>query len=235
MVDREDDVLRNLVFACLGWRTMLYRPTFNVCPLDNFAIQQDDGEPDSGLVFDTYRAPTELSDRPLSVLFKYFGNLLPARSPFTTHMAAETSKDVVSWTALWPEEMNASLLQTLLHVRFRWVDCLALHLDYDKSTQTLSLFRYPSLCAAMLKRTRARYSRSPAWNSSLRTRGPTTRILRPSCARFSCPTVCFLGRIPRLESCFGVFRTTSQTRYYPSYAPVNICLLAMRTGCRRTG
>lgn len=31
-------------------------------------------------------------------------------------------------------------------------DCLALHLDYDKSTQTLSLFRYPSLCAAMLKR-----------------------------------------------------------------------------------
>ncbi|KAK7743148.1 hypothetical protein SLS53_004233 [Cytospora paraplurivora] len=150
--DKKADVLRNLVFACLGWRTMLYRPTFNVYPLDNFAIQQDDGEPDSGLVFDTYRAPTELSDRPLSVLLKYFGNLLPARSPVTTHLAAETSRNVVSWTALWPEEINAYLFEVLLHVRFRWVDCLALHLDYDKSTQTLSLFRYPSLCAAMLKR-----------------------------------------------------------------------------------
>lgn len=151
LTGKEDDLLRNLVFACLGWRTMLYRPTLNVCPLDKFAIHHDDGEPDSGLVFDTYHAPTELSDRPLSVLFKYFGNLLPAKSQVTTHMAAEKSKNVVTWTALWPEETNAYLLQTLLHIHFRWVDCLTLHLDYDKSTQTLSLFRYPSLCAAMLK------------------------------------------------------------------------------------
>lgn len=150
--DREDDILRNLLFACLGWRTMLYRPTFNVHPLGSLTIHQDDDKPNSGLVFDTYSAPADLSDRPLSVLFKYFGNLLPARSPVTTHVAAEASKTAVSWTALWPEEINAYLLQTLLHVRFRWVDSLALHLDYDKSTQTLSLFRYPSLCATMLKR-----------------------------------------------------------------------------------
>jgi hypothetical protein len=32
-------------------------------------------------------------------------------------------------------------------VRFRWVDTLALHLDYDKSNRTLSLFAYPSVCA----------------------------------------------------------------------------------------
>ncbi len=144
-------LLRTLIFAALGWRSMLYRPALNTCSFDQLEILHDEGDVESGLVYDTYRLPAYLSDRPLSILLKAFGNLLPARSVVATHAAAETSKEMASWMALWPQEINAYLLQVLLRARFRWVDSLALHLDYDKSTRTLSLFAFPSLCASMLQ------------------------------------------------------------------------------------
>lgn len=143
--------LRTLVFAVLGWRSMLYKPALNTCSFDQLEIIHEERDIESGLVYDNYRLPAHLSDRPLSILLKAFGNLLPARSVAATGAAAETSKMVASWMALWPQEINAYLLQVLLRVRFRWVDSLALHLDYDKSTRTLSLFAFPSFCASMLE------------------------------------------------------------------------------------
>ena len=141
---------RVLIFACLGWQSMLFLPAFNICSSAELAIHLDASQPDSGLVFDTFKVPANLSDRPLSILLKGFGNILPARSTRALPSAIETSKLAASWKALWPEETNAYLLHVLLRVRLRWVDCLALHLDYDKSTRTLCLFAYPSLCASML-------------------------------------------------------------------------------------
>lgn len=140
---------RLLVFAVLGWRSMLYQAAFNVCSIQELAIHQDSDQPQSGLVFDTYRVPAYLSDRPLSVLMKAFGNILPARMP-TAQVASEASRVASSWMPLYPTEMNAYLLHTLLRVQIRWVDNLALHLDYDKSSKTLSLFSYPSFCLKML-------------------------------------------------------------------------------------
>ncbi|TLD09705.1 hypothetical protein PspLS_11344 [Pyricularia sp. CBS 133598] len=141
---------RVLVFACLGWQSMLFLPAFNVCSFAELAIYYDDNQPNSGLVFDTFRVPSHLSDRPLSILLKAFGHILPAGPTRALSLPTETLKSVASWKALWPEEINVYLLQVLLRVRLRWVDCLALHLDYDKSTQTLCLFAYPSICASML-------------------------------------------------------------------------------------
>jgi hypothetical protein len=88
----------------------------------------------------------------LHVLLKSFGNLLPARSINTALVAVENSKAAASWNALLPSELNAYLLHALLRVRFRWVDTLSLHLDYDRSTRTLSLFSFPSMCISQLKR-----------------------------------------------------------------------------------
>lgn len=141
---------RLLVFAILGWRSMLYQAAFNVCSVQELAIHQDSGQPHSGLVFDTYRVSAELSDRPLSVLLKAFGQLLPARSSQIAHLASENSKTAPVWQPLHPTETNAHLLHVLLNVRIQWVDMLALHLDYDKSSRTLSLFGYPSFCLEML-------------------------------------------------------------------------------------
>lgn len=139
-----------LVFAALGWRSMLYQAAFNVCSVQELAIHQDSDQPQSGLVFDMYKVSTELSDRPMSVLLKAFGNLLPARSSNSSYLANETGSIASFWRPLHPEETNAYLLHVLLDVQIRWVDTLALHLDYDKSTRTLSLFRYPSFCLKML-------------------------------------------------------------------------------------
>ena len=125
---------------------MLYRPAFNTCSQDEFAVHDD--QSNSGLVFDNNKVSADLADRPLFVISNGFGNLLP--SPNITPVASENSKTAATWLPLDPAETNAYHL-ALLHVRIRWVDCLALHLDYNKSSRTLSLFSCPSFCVAMLQ------------------------------------------------------------------------------------
>jgi len=137
---------RLLVFAILGWQSMLYRPAFNTCSQDEFAVHDD--QSNSGLVFDNNKVSADLADRPLFVISNGFGNLLP--SPNITPVASENSKTAATWLPLNPAETNAYHL-SMLHVTIRWVDCLALHLDYNKSSRTLSLFSYPSFCVAMLR------------------------------------------------------------------------------------
>lgn len=141
---------RLLVFAILGWQTMLYVPSFNTCPLHQLAVHQDIDQPNSGLIFDTFKLSVELADRQMATLLKGYGNLLPAKSQELATVASETSRVASSWLSVNPLETNAHLLHALLRVEIRWVEILALHLDYDKSTRTLSLFRYPSLCVAIL-------------------------------------------------------------------------------------
>src|SRR5205814_516114 len=58
MMDRTPESFaaqRLLVFAILGWQSMLYLPAFNTCSLHELSIHQDAGQPNSGLIFDTYK------------------------------------------------------------------------------------------------------------------------------------------------------------------------------------
>lgn len=149
---------RLLVFAILGWQTMLYLPSFNTCPLSQLEIHQVSGQPDSRLVYDTFRMSADLADRPMAILLKGYGNLLPARCEGLTKVASETSRVVSSWNPIKAAEMNAYFLVSFLNISIRWVDTFALHLDYDKASKTLSLFKYPSICAATLETTGALYA-----------------------------------------------------------------------------
>jgi hypothetical protein len=149
---------RLLVFAVLGWQTMLYLPSFNTCPLSQLEIHQAAGQPNSRLVYDTFRMSADLADRPMAILLKGYGNLLPARCQGLTKVASETSRVASSWNPINVAEMNAYFLFSFLNVGIRWVDTLALHLDYDKSSRTLSIFKYPSLCVATLETTGALYA-----------------------------------------------------------------------------
>jgi hypothetical protein len=149
---------RQLIFAVLGWQTMLYLPSFNTCPLSQLEIHQDIDQPNSRLVYDTFRMSADLADRPMAILLKGYGNLLPARCKGLTKVASETSLVASSWNPINVNEMNAYFLFSFLNVNISWVDTLALHLDYDKSTRTLSLFKYPSLCVATLETTGALYA-----------------------------------------------------------------------------
>ena len=149
---------RLLIFSILGWQSMLFLPSFEANTLREFAIHRPPGEPNSGLLFDTYSVSLDLADRPLAILLKAYGNLLPARCRSSENVASELARKVYSWTSLSSSDTNAYLLHTLLRVDIRWVDTLALHLDYDKSSRTLSIFRYPSFCIAMLQSKGAIYS-----------------------------------------------------------------------------
>jgi hypothetical protein len=46
------------------------------------------------------------------------------------------------------ESFNAHLLTCIGGVTITWIDCLACHMEYDVSSNTLYLFRYPSFCLA---------------------------------------------------------------------------------------
>ncbi|KAG9241122.1 hypothetical protein BJ878DRAFT_536715 [Calycina marina] len=155
------DVLRaqrRLVFAMLGWQSMLFLPAFDSRRSSSLNIYRAPGQPNSGLVFDDWSVSIGLTDRPLAILLKAFGNLLPDRSSSSDNVASELWKQAFSWTSLSPSDVNAYLLHTLLRLNIQWVDTLSLHLDYDKSTRSLSIFRHPSFCVAMLQSKGAIYS-----------------------------------------------------------------------------
>jgi hypothetical protein len=61
---------RLLVFAVLGWQTMLYLPSFNTCPLSELEIHQPAGQPNSRLVYDIFRMSVDLADCPMAILLK---------------------------------------------------------------------------------------------------------------------------------------------------------------------
>jgi hypothetical protein len=100
---------------------MVYLPAFNISPPSRLAVHQDTDNPDSGLIFDARCVSADLCDRPLSILLKVFGTLLPARARYVHLAAVESTRAAATWTTLYPVELNAYLLHTLLGVRFRWV------------------------------------------------------------------------------------------------------------------
>lgn len=144
---------RLLVFAILGWQTMLYSSAFNTCSLEEFAVQQDEALSGSRVVFHTYKISANLSDRPLGIMMKAFGNLLPAPSHKPESTAVESGIDHRLLSPIDYLELNVYTLHTLLRVDIRWVDSMVSHLDYNKATKTLSLFRFPSFCVTMLHST----------------------------------------------------------------------------------
>jgi hypothetical protein len=121
---------------------------------------------------------------------------------------SENGKVAASWLPLDPAETNAHLLLTLLHV-IRWVDSLALHLDYNRSSRTLSLFRFPSFRAAMLQ------SRGPIFSfASLEKRSFDPRTNEEDIAQFM-REVMLSFRLP-----FGQYRP-SRKLFAQIYRPTN--------------
>ncbi|KAI9759079.1 MAG: hypothetical protein M4579_002595 [Chaenotheca gracillima] len=106
--------------------------------------------PNSDLVFDRFSVPAHSAGLPLPVFLRSFGCLLPPRSIESIQLATEARRATSTSTPINPSEMNAHFLDVVLQIKIRWVDTLATHLDFHRSSRTLSLFRYPSLCVAML-------------------------------------------------------------------------------------
>lgn len=139
---------RTLVFAILGWQTMLYTPSFGTSPPKQFAIGDDlDGY--RGQTFLVLRQDQICAKRRLSSLLMGFGLLLPP--PNTCFSEDPDERQAFeNITVIQSGELNVFLLQSIAHVRIKWIDVLAPHLEFNKATNTLYLFRYPSFCVANL-------------------------------------------------------------------------------------
>lgn len=139
-------VARTIVFAILGWQTMLYEPAFQTCPPQQLAIADVlDGH--FGQAFMKIKQDqSRVSDR-LSDFLLGFGLMLP-REDLCVSEDPEDCHAFESVAIIHPAEFNVALLQSLARVNIKWIDVMAPHLEFDKGTNTLFLFRYPSFCLA---------------------------------------------------------------------------------------
>ena len=139
----------HIVFAMLGWLSMLYVPSFNDWDDVRWKIHHDPNQPNSRLVYDAFEVNNyeyKLAGQEPASFLRHFGNLLPARPRDSVQEAGQRNKVASSWSPISPTNFNILVLSKLLRIRVQWVDTLALHLDYDQTSRTLSLFRYPSFC-----------------------------------------------------------------------------------------
>lgn len=139
-------VARTIVFAILGWQTMLYEPAFQTCPPQQLAIADvlDGyfGQAFMKLKQDQSRVSDCLSDFLLG-----FGLMLPTEGLCVSD-DPEDCHAFESVTIIHPAEFNVALLHSLAGINVKWIDVMAPHLEFDKATNTLFLFRYPSFCLA---------------------------------------------------------------------------------------
>ena len=138
--------VHSLVFAIIGWQTMLYRPALGTCPPQQLAvIDEQDGY--RGQAFMALRQGLDSAKRPLHDFLLGFGILLPP-SDLCTSTNVEVRKSFTELKMIEPSSFNASLLDSIGHMKIKWVDNLSCHLEFDERASTIFLFRYPSFCIA---------------------------------------------------------------------------------------
>lgn len=144
--DDEKNLARTFVFAVLGWQTMLYKPAFGTCPPQQLAIA-DELNGYTGQVFMALKQDQSRIRCCLPDFLLGFGLMLPKQNLCTSEdLEDRHAFDKVAICS--PFEFNATLLQSLARINIQWVDVMAPHLEFDKATNTLFLFRYPSFCLA---------------------------------------------------------------------------------------
>jgi hypothetical protein len=142
--DDEKRMARTFVFAVLGWQTMLYKPAFGTCPSQQLAIADElDGY--TGQAFMTLKQDYSRIKCALPDFLLGFGLMLPKQNVFLGE-DDEDRQALEKVSIISPGEFNAALLESLARINIEWVDVMAPHLEFDKATNTLFLFRYPSFC-----------------------------------------------------------------------------------------
>ncbi|KAL8855985.1 MAG: hypothetical protein Q9178_007355 [Gyalolechia marmorata] len=136
---------RGLIFAVLGWQTMLYRAALGTCPPQQFAVT-DEQSGYRGQAFISLKNQMA-TKRPLYEFLMGFGLLLPPLN-FCGSFDPEEKGAFETYTTVKPSEFNAYMFQSMGHFKLKWVDTLSCHLEFDDRTKTVYLFRYPSFCLA---------------------------------------------------------------------------------------
>lgn len=140
---------KNLVFAVIGWQTMLYRLDMHSCHPKELAIENEMGE-HQGYAYMSLKQSHSACKRNIHEFLLGFGVLLPPRN-FNNPESEEDKAAFQDLRTAAPASFNAHLLVSIGGIKIEWVDSLACHLEFNKSSNTLFLFRYPSFCMANLQ------------------------------------------------------------------------------------
>lgn len=98
---------------------------------------------------------TDDVDRPLSKMFRFFRSSSWEDWSLEQPLAnagtqGNESNGGGSNHMLYGSSLKYSSLATIGRVKLKWVDTLTAHLAFDRPSRTLSIFRFPSFCAAQV-------------------------------------------------------------------------------------
>ncbi|KAL2061195.1 hypothetical protein VTL71DRAFT_7468 [Oculimacula yallundae] len=164
--DDEHSHANRLVFAAIGWITLLYSPNIHgsqKCFQINEPRVKDPGQSacsESNMVHQgsinrqnkrqkmtrNYQQDMDYADQPLVTLLRRFGKILP--EPVVRSREFEIAGSSYAECIEVPM-ISFSTLRTCSSIRILWVDSLDQHLELDQRDQTLKLFRFPALCLIM--------------------------------------------------------------------------------------
>ncbi|KAL7897407.1 hypothetical protein HDV63DRAFT_401614 [Trichoderma sp. SZMC 28014] len=129
---------KQLVFAIIGWQTMLYKPNLSSCTTGDFAILDETGG---------YRGETQVclvqlpqsckQDLPSFLLG--FGLMLLPRD-YCAFDNPDDKKIFQETKTITAKDLIAHILTKVCGVRIQWVDSLSCHLDLDRHSGTLFLY-----------------------------------------------------------------------------------------------
>ncbi|KAF2270744.1 hypothetical protein CC78DRAFT_564063 [Lojkania enalia] len=144
--DDEETISRaiNLVFAIIGWQTMLYRPDMGSCPQYQLAIVDET----NGYRGQAYIQLTQGLSTSRNALYEFlmgFGVLLPCHN-FGVMSSNEDKKASRGTKDISPASFNMHLLTHVAGIHIKWTDSLACHLEFDADSNTVYLFRFPAFC-----------------------------------------------------------------------------------------
>jgi hypothetical protein len=147
------DKLRVLqaIFAVLCWTSATLKPLMEAPNTSDRDTQALILEAENA----SQRYSTKDLRRPISKMFYSFRNhtgYVEGLEPFSQNEVQ--CSEGVSNEVLYESTLNYSSLFTIGRIRLKWVDTLTAHLDFDRQTRTLSVFRFPSFCVANVLRTK---------------------------------------------------------------------------------
>lgn len=136
---------RNLVFTVIGWQTMLYRSDLGSCVRTHLAIA-DEMDGHKGQANICLKQSQNCCKKSMHEFLLGFGVLLPPRN-FTISEVSENKQAFRETRVADAAAFNAYLLTSLGGLNIKWIDSIACHLDLDRDSNTVFLFRFPSFCA----------------------------------------------------------------------------------------
>jgi hypothetical protein len=135
---------RRLVFAVVGWQTMLYQADVGSYPSGQLGIVDEmDGYRRQGQIL--LKQDQTSCGRQMHQFLMGFGVLLPSRC-LHFHGTQEEERAFRALKSVEPASFNAFLLLSIGRICIKWVDSVSHHMELDQTTKTLYLYRYPSFC-----------------------------------------------------------------------------------------